>query len=74
MNLLKIQSLLIAQKLSWKNRKPHQFKWNKRKLETISFGHGITTTPLQASALYAAMINGGNLIKPSLIKDRKKKN
>ena len=50
---------------------PHQFKWNKCKLETVSFGHGITTTPLQASALYAAMINGGNLIKPSLIKDRK---
>ena len=50
---------------------PHRLKWNKCKLETISFGHGITTTPLQASALYAAMSNGGNLIKPSLIKDRK---
>ena len=34
---------------------PHQLKWNKCKLETISFGHGITTTPLQATALYAAM-------------------
>ena len=51
--------------------RPHRLKWNKCKLETISFGHGITTTPLQASALYAAMSNGGNLIKPSLIKDRK---
>ena len=51
---------------------PHQFSWNKCKLETISFGHGITTTPLQASALYAAMSNGGNLIKPSLIQNRKK--
>ena len=50
---------------------PHQLRWNKCKLETISFGHGITTTPLQASALYAAMSNGGNLIKPSLIEDRK---
>ncbi len=50
---------------------PHQLKWNKCKLETISFGHGITTTPLQATALYAAMINGGKLVKPSLIKDRK---
>tara|TARA_Y200000002_G_scaffold374340_1_gene374922 strand:- start:447 stop:2168 length:1722 start_codon:yes stop_codon:yes gene_type:complete len=50
---------------------PHRLKWNKCKLETISFGHGITTTPLQASALYAAMSNGGNLIKPSLIKNRK---
>ena len=50
---------------------PHQLEWNKCKLETVSFGHGITTTPLQATALYAAMINGGKLVKPSLIKDRK---
>ena len=42
---------------------PHEFKWNKCKLETVSFGHGITTTPLQATALYAAVSNGGNLIK-----------
>ena len=50
---------------------PHQIKWDKFKLETISFGHGITTTPLQATALYAAMSNGGKLVIPSLIKDRK---
>ena len=50
---------------------PHQIKWNKCKLETVSFGHGITTTPLQATALYAAMSNGGKLVIPSLIKDRK---
>ncbi len=50
---------------------PHNFKWNKCKLETISFGHGITTTPLQAAALYAAMVNGGKLITPSLVKERK---
>ena len=49
---------------------PHQLQWNKCKLETISFGHGITTTPLQATALYAAISNGGNLIEPSLIHDR----
>ena len=52
--------------------KPHKLKWNRCKLETISFGHGITTTPLQATALYAAMANGGNLITPSLVKFRKK--
>ena len=50
---------------------PHQLTWNRCKLETISFGHGITTTPLQATALYAAMSNGGKLIVPSLIKERK---
>ena len=44
---------------------PHQLTWNKCKLETVSFGHGITTTPLQVTALYAAMVNGGKLIVPS---------
>ena len=50
---------------------PHQLNWNKCKLETISFGHGITTTPLQATSLYAAMVNGGKLVLPSIIQDRK---
>jgi len=51
---------------------PHQIKWNKCKLETVSYGHGITTTPLQVTALYAAVANGGKLVTPSLIKDRNK--
>ena len=50
---------------------PHKIKWNKCKLETVSFGHGITTTPVQAASVYSAIVNGGNLIKPSLIKERK---
>ena len=47
---------------------PIKFKWNKCKLETISYGHGIATTPLQATALYATLVNGGKIIKPNLIK------
>ena len=49
---------------------PIPFNWNKCKLETISFGHGITTTPVQAAAAYAALINGGLLIIPTLEKDK----
>ncbi len=49
---------------------PHGLRWNKCKIETISFGHGITTTPLQAVALYASMTNGGKMITPSLLKKR----
>ena len=52
---------------------PHQLNWNKCKLETVSFGHGITTTPLQATALYASMVNGGKLIVPSIIQNRQNK-
>ena len=43
--------------------RPINFEWNKCKLETISFGHGITTTPIQATALYATLSNGGKIIK-----------
>jgi len=52
---------------------PHKIKWDECKLETVSFGHGITTTPLQATSVYAAISNGGSLVKPSLIKSKKKK-
>jgi cell division protein FtsI (penicillin-binding protein 3) len=45
------------------------------KLETIAFGHGITTTILQLAKGYSIITNGGYYIKPTLIKkDLKKKN
>ena len=47
---------------------PIKFNWNKCKLETVSYGHGITTTPLQATTVYASLSNGGKIIKPSLVK------
>ena len=50
---------------------PLKFNWNKCKLETISYGHGITVTPLQATATYAALSNGGNVINPTIIKKEK---
>ena len=46
--------------------KPLNFNWNKCKLETVSYGHGITTTPLQAAAAYASITNGGYLVQPTL--------
>ena len=50
---------------------PLSFKWNKCKLETISYGHGIAITPLQATVTYASLVNGGNIIKPTIIKKEK---
>ena len=64
-NLLKSPKLQIEEV-----GKPINFKWNKCKLETVSFGHGITTTPLQATAVYAALANGGTTIKTNLIKKK----
>ena len=53
---------------------PITFKWGKCKLATVSFGHGITTTPLQLAKGYSIISNGGFDIKPSLIKKDKDDN
>jgi|TARA_B110001452_G_scaffold88934_1_gene72885 cell division protein FtsI (penicillin-binding protein 3) len=49
--------------------KPQPIDWYEGcKLETISFGHGITTTILQLAKGYSIITNGGYDIKPTLIK------
>ena len=52
--------------------KPHNFKWGKCKLATASFGHGITTTPLQLAKAYAIIGNGGYQINPTMLKKKNK--
>ena len=48
--------------------KPIPFTWRDCKLKTVSYGHGITTTPIQLAKGYAILANGGYEIKPTLIK------
>src|SRR5690606_16332608 len=45
--------------------------WNQHLLANVSFGHGMTTTPLQIAAAYAAIANGGVLRTPRLVKSVK---
>jgi stage V sporulation protein D (sporulation-specific penicillin-binding protein) len=37
---------------------------------TISFGQSITTTPIQMITAYAALANGGSLVKPHLVAEK----
>ena len=39
---------------------------------TVSYGHGITTTPLQAATVYGILSNGGYMIKPKLSNNEEK--
>ncbi len=48
--------------------KPLTFKWRDCKLKTVSYGHGVTTTPIQLAKGYAILSNGGYDINPTLIK------
>ena len=67
-NFIKVTNLLNTSNIQLEEvGRPLNFNWDKCKLETISYGHGIAVTPLQAAATYAALTNGGNIIQPSLI-------
>ena len=50
--------------------RPISFNWGKCKLATVSYGHGITTTPLQLAKAYSIIVNGGFDIHPTLIKKK----
>ena len=42
--------------------------WSELSAMTISYGHGLATTPMHLAAAYAAMTNGGLLVTPTLLK------
>lgn len=43
-------------------------EWKKLNSVTISYGHGMATTPLQTAVAGAAMINGGKFIPPTFLR------
>jgi len=46
----------------------HWKAWRDVDFATLSFGHNISVTTLQLAAAYAALINGGLLYRPTLLK------
>ncbi len=42
--------------------------WKPVNSMTIAFGHGLSVTPLHLAAAGAALVNGGNFIRPTLLK------
>ena len=49
--------------------KPLQPKnWSELSAMTISYGHGLSTTPMHLAAGYAAIANGGHYVSPTILK------
>jgi len=72
-----LNSLKLFEKISFELEEvgvPLSLKWGKCKLATASFGHGITTTPLQLARAYAILGNGGYEVQPFMLKDKIKSN
>ncbi len=49
---------------------PKQKRWQELSTVTISYGHGIAETPLHVVKAFAALVNGGKLVEPTLIKHK----
>ncbi len=45
-------------------------RWGDLSAMTISYGHGLSTSPLQLAVGYAALVNGGRLVAPTLERRR----
>ncbi|TVS05646.1 MAG: penicillin-binding protein 2 [Rhodobacteraceae bacterium] len=43
-------------------------RWSDLSVMTISYGHGMSTSPLALAASYAALVNGGRQVTPTLVK------
>ena len=49
--------------------KPSDKRWNKISLEWMSWGYGISITPMQTLMFYNAIANNGVMVKPRFIKE-----
>ena len=68
-----LNSLKLFQKIDFDLEEigtPLPFRWGKCKLATASFGHGVTTTPLQLARAYAILSNGGYEIRPTILQEK----
>lgn len=43
-------------------------RWGELSTMTISYGHGLSTSPLHLAAAYSTIVNGGTLIEPTLLR------
>ncbi|MCA8878786.1 MAG: penicillin-binding protein 2 [Rhodobacteraceae bacterium] len=43
-------------------------KWGEIQSMTISYGHGMSTSPVHLASAYSSLVNGGTLVKPTLLK------
>jgi cell division protein FtsI/penicillin-binding protein 2 len=58
----------VAGEVSGLVRDPAQRRWREIDLANASFGQGIAVTPIQLATAYAAMVNGGTLVRPHVVK------
>jgi cell division protein FtsI (penicillin-binding protein 3) len=54
--------------------KPADKAWNKISLEWMSWGYGVSVTPMQTLMFYNAVANNGVMVKPRFVKELRREN
>lgn len=49
---------------------PDESSWTELTMATVSFGYGVSITPLHLAKAYAIMVNGGQDIQPTIVKSK----
>ena len=52
--------------------RPKDKTWSKISLEWMSWGYGLSVTPMQTLMFYNAVANGGKMVKPRFVKELRK--
>ena len=47
-------------------------RWSKLSTATVSYGHGISVSPLHIAVAYSTIVNGGTKVFPTLVKNSRK--
>jgi cell division protein FtsI (penicillin-binding protein 3) len=66
LGLLDATSVELAEAHGARPLKPKN--WSEISAMTISYGHGLSTSPLHLATAYASIVNGGTRVNPTLIK------
>ncbi|MEL7343656.1 MAG: penicillin-binding protein 2 [Pseudomonadota bacterium] len=45
-------------------------RWSEISTMTISYGHGLSASPMHLAAAYSSLVNGGLVVKPTLLADQ----
>ncbi|MEM6636530.1 MAG: penicillin-binding protein 2 [Pseudomonadota bacterium] len=64
--LLDVSPIELSEAASGKPLLPPN--WSEISTMTISYGHGLSTSPLHMAAGYAALVNGGTLVRPTVLR------
>ena len=51
---------------SIENNLPNHSEWNDVRSKSISYGYGISITPLSLVKIFSSLVNGGYIVKPSI--------